>query len=881
MHTEYKYEGNQYSATSQFSEPAFVPKPFSFSGASFLNEGMVNSKNQITITYNSGVGLVKGIDLLFKESNSNIIKVIQKLDKSTDGLADNTDYGYVFNSNQIFTILPDSELLRLFDNVPRFAQAQTIMGNRLIYGNYVEGYDLKDKNNNPLRLDFDAELSSTEISLEFLNTQLDDFIFTIDGNETVDDSKLTIDFTGAELTAGSEISIIFTLNHFSFTNTASPANIPIETSDTSLATFSYVLPSNFSSINDLATSTDFIDKIGTALNIKPVYDAVNPTSCSGITFTDDYNCIITEVLDSTLATTWTKYASGQSADGQPMLIGSSASNDNLELTMLAMRRVDDVAIPTLNSYEYFRISDVTATIASSPSSLSLHSNRNYEVGIVYMDDFGRATTALVSATNSINVPCGNSYLQNKARITIPTYQLAPSFATRYKFCIKPDMQGYQTIYSNIYFTDSATSETYLLLQGENAQKIEEGQRLIVKRDSNGYTQSCRRTTVLEKESKTAGFITPVVPITPPAGTYMKVVANNFATEASEDAVISPGQIATEENTKGDMPIQVYYGLSGGGATAGSPGPGPFGVTIPSGSVIRIYIDFNRNGGFGIPFSIPEGNAHVDAEFVSPTTYTDIIEWFDDNDIEQAILDLQVLVDASAITRGPDTASTANNYGLDSIPDACKYVWYKNLVNDEIRFVTQGLKSFGNSNAKRSVTNVRWEIIRAENTIVFETEPSDALADVWYESSESYAIDPATGFHSGNVQTQTAVLPAIIDTAFGNCYSYGNGVESYRIRDSIKGKAFDMGERFFSTSAEDYKEADRFAALTYSGVFNTETNVNKLNEFNLGILNFKNLEESFGPIQILSGRETDILTLQEDKISYVLAGKEPAIRCRCR
>jgi hypothetical protein len=37
-------------------------------------------------------------------------------------------------------------------------------------------------------------------------------------------------------------------------------------------------------------------------------------------------------------------------------------------------------------------------------------------------------------------------------------------------------------------------------------------------------------------------------------------------------------------------------------------------------------------------------------------------------------------------------------------------------------------------------------------------------------------------------------------------------------------------------------------------------------------NYKNCEFSFGPIQILDGRETDVLTLQEDKISYVLAGK---------
>ena len=76
----------------------------------------------------------------------------------------------------------------------------------------------------------------------------------------------------------------------------------------------------------------------------------------------------------------------------------------------------------------------------------------------------------------------------------------------------------------------------------------------------------------------------------------------------------------------------------------------------------------------------------------------------------------------------------------------------------------------------------------------------------------------------------------------------------------------------TVAAQDYKEADRFADITYSGVYNDESNVNKLNEFNLGLLNFKPLEDSFGPIQILDARQTDVLTLQEDKISYVLAGK---------
>ena len=875
----YKYEGNQYSATSQFSEPAFDPKPFFFSAESFLNDGMVNSKNQAVITYNSGGPLVVGIDLLFKESGGSIIKVIQKLDKQQEGLADNTDYTFAFNSNKIFTVLPESQLLRLFDNVPRFAQAQTVMGNRLIYGNYVDGYDLKDKNGSMTRLEYTSALSSKEISIEALTTSLDSFTFTIDGSQPIDDSKLTIDFAGAELTAGSEISIDFSLTHYLFSNTTPPNAVPIGDSGTNILTFSYILPSTFTTIHDLATSTDFIESIGKVANIKPVYDAVNPTSCSGITFTDNYNCVITPVLDSALSPTWTKYASGQSTDGQPILIGSSVGSDNLELTMLAMRRVTDVASPTVSAYEYFSMSNVTATIASSPSALSLHSNRNYEVGIIYMDEFNRASTALVSEFNSVNIPCGNAYLQNKIQVTIPPQQLAPSFATRYKFCLKPDRQGYDTIYSNIFFTDTSTGNTFFLLEGENAQKVEDGARLIVKRDSNGYMSNCRYATVLEKKSQPSGFITENVE---PAGVYMKILANDFSAELSEDAFISPGINVTTEKSIGSAPIQVYYGLSGGtGSTSVTPGVGPYDVTIPVGSIIRLFMKFSRDrSDFGTQIF------EVDVEFTSKNNYGDIIDWFNGDNIEPALLSSFEYVGdgvpevGSTLHRIPDTNSDINNYGLLT-ENAMTYVWFKSQPSppgtNEIRFVSKGQISVGSSQSKRSTTEVRWEVIRAENVITFETEPSDALPDVWYESGESYAIDQATGFHSGSPvagggQDQSATQDGIVVTDFANCFSFGNGVESYRIRDSIKGKAFSLGERAFSTSAEDYQEADRFAALTYSGVFNTETNVNRLNEFNLGLLNFKNLEEVFGPIQILSGRETDILTLQEDKISYVLAGK---------
>ena len=41
--------------------------------------------------------------------------------------------------------------------------------------------------------------------------------------------------------------------------------------------------------------------------------------------------------------------------------------------------------------------------------------------------------------------------------------------------------------------------------------------------------------------------------------------------------------------------------------------------------------------------------------------------------------------------------------------------------------------------------------------------------------------------------------------------------------------------------------------------------NRLNEFNLSTSNFKVLEDSFGSVQKLFGRETDVLVLQQDKI----------------
>ena len=48
---------------------------------------------------------------------------------------------YSFRNDAIYPVVPTSITNKNFDNLPRKAKAQTVAGNRLMYGNYLEGFD--------------------------------------------------------------------------------------------------------------------------------------------------------------------------------------------------------------------------------------------------------------------------------------------------------------------------------------------------------------------------------------------------------------------------------------------------------------------------------------------------------------------------------------------------------------------------------------------------------------------------------------------------------------------------------------------------------------------------------------------------------------------
>ena len=160
----WRYENNEFSALSPFSSTAFRPTDFSMNYAEGVFTSMTNGFNQVQVALTTGDSQVKDIQLLYFDEFTGSVYIVETFNKEKNNWADNTTENVLFNNNKIFAILSTDEVTRLFDNVPRKAKSQEIIGSRLIYGNYVQGYDLKDEWGEDLAIDFTLSLESKETS---------------------------------------------------------------------------------------------------------------------------------------------------------------------------------------------------------------------------------------------------------------------------------------------------------------------------------------------------------------------------------------------------------------------------------------------------------------------------------------------------------------------------------------------------------------------------------------------------------------------------------------------------------------------------------------------------------------------------------------------
>ena len=908
----WQYEDGEYSVLSPFSRVAFTPGPFDLNYQTYDNDGMSNLFNTTDITFDTGGRNVKDIDVIFKFSTSQSVNVIEKFNKENEGWIDNVEQTLTFNNKKIYTTLPEAQLLRLFDNVPRIAQGQTIMGNRLMYGNYVDGYDIKGADGRDIYLDYDLSLISEPIQDKEIQGVSSDYTYTLGGvNANVNNAKITIDFGGLDLIDGSQIGVIFNYQSTLYTDTSGTYEDGTQPENTFESTFIFNIQQDYSSVYELSISAEFINAVSdfVAIQDSSCFDFCTANCSSGSSQTDLFNCGVSAKNG------WVHVGFGFTASPQGIIIESAQGSDEISFVLPAIQfeeydQTQNPPTPTgVFAYEYLSSIEATGLYNKDEAKQSLHSNRDYEVAIVYMDDYGRSSTALVDTSNTVFIPCENSITKNNIRVQLNSYP--PYWATKYKFVIKESKGLYRTVYSNVFFQEESTGIYYFKLEGDNRDKVEDNSVLHVKKDTSGAVLNCAKTKVLGFGVEVDDFLCDkdangqIIDGSEPcgqfAGTYMQIKPSGFVASYPENAFLQADGTCSNGSycdTFADVSIPNPDYVS---ADPLSPTNTEFfPADIPAGSIINIKLHTGRRGRGG---QCGSRYYDFDKRFVSNNDYRSLYDFVigdnidltngitsGDDDTTNTVVFVENLIYYPNQNRGggqPDDNPPGslgangttfiyfqedpwNNPGYPpggTTPGAA-------FSGKQYLGIQTGTPKCGGIGPRFSRARVEVDIQRAPSLMVFETDPLEANDELYYENEQTFDIE--NGFHlSGDAnadQNQTATLPAIVDLSFFNCYTFGNGVESMAILDALTSPTLNLGEKVTSVSEEEFKEAHRFSDVTYSGVFNQETNLNKLNQFNLSLTNFKTLEASYGPIRKMHSRQTDILILQEDKISYLQVGK---------
>ena len=1008
----FKYEDGEYSALSPFSLPAFEPENPDLVEVDFntiKNESMVNDYNAATVFFNTGSSLVKEIEVCYKESSSTVIKVIDNYNKSDLGWADNTNQSIFFRNKEVFKVLSANESTRLYDNVPLKAKALTQSGNRLMLGNYVDGYDMKDSSGLDVKLDYVTSLAGTQQNIEPVRGQFissDYQVLNESSSATtvsVDNSKAVFSFTDnlgnpINFTQGTFVSFNATFKSFAtggniYNQNSAILNLTRDSGFTFTISSSVQLTNTYSDVASFVGSTDFDNLIGigagggSGLIYKPFSEAGNGTTATDYINSNIINNPATNSVSSSNATPI------NSAVPNPTLCLSTPAPPSYPTGQTGLLEVFDITNPNqvtiqtlmmvyqdggVKSFEGLEFLNSSFEFEIERGKESLHSNRDYDIAMIYMDEYARSSTALVSLNSSINIPPSNSTRVNKAQINIPVSQKAPSWAKYYKFAIKPSKLNYDTIFITRAEPDQDdTTQFWCLLEGETAQKVAEGETYIVKKDLTGPKIAYVEATCLAKS--TSPNLDTDAPTYPGPGVYAKFSpGGNYQLDAGSAVTREKAQASEKNVINSGKGIQTVIDDLSTKFT---------GTNIPEGANITIKITcereqpepyFSRTSEMFYKYSKLDITRTANKNYNTYTTFAENLE----DMIDSQFVNNQKFFPTSNIDY---SANKGINYKFQLsnnliVNDATPSVPTDSSITttNAIHFVSfnvSGGNAIGFQNSfpviinwqNNGTTKISAKLVISnipDGLVVFETNGEDAPDDFYYEGNEVFDINgdlhdgnlqnqnnwifydnaqnnayrssqglPASTYYGGNLALtstggtgddapfsvgdivnvqQTNLSPTnpqyngqhtvlekpdantiVLDVAFGtatpveggsvnadaivltnffNSYCWSNGMESCKIQDSFKEDALNIGERVFTLSEGEFKQKRRNASITYSGVYNDETKLNRINEFNLGILNFKDLNEDFGNIELLKARQNDLLVLQEDKVSYVLVNK---------
>jgi len=795
----WKYNDNTYSTFSPFSEVAFLPGDFKYDGKNAHNEGAVNIARKIILNdIELGDENVKEIDILLKKDNDNNVYIISN-EKRKDFFGT-----FEITKEQIKSTVDNKQLLRQWDNIPKRAKAQEVVSNRIIYGNYVQNYNIyndpdftiiinkkTDDSKNSLKSDRTYEFGV--IYVDEYNRQTPvlagkNSVITIPKSSSIDTNEFKIKLNNTAPAWAKYFKYFIKESSNEYYNLASDRFYPDEENGFMYISFpsadrnkvteeNYLLFKKNHGNNKAVIAEDNRYKIIDISNEPPEFITARKRvilSLGDIVFTDDYggNNGGTTVTNKTNAAN-----NAPLKDFASIQIKEANGSDGVPLADTKEIRPGRFA-----SFEYLGKESRPYKI----KRLSQHPSGDIEIKIDFEEPFDE-DVEIIYQKASENI--GDTTTNFGVNINISEEFSAAGdkeFDGRFFVKIRINSTLQDGIIKETFGGKEYFAKESIPLIGVYS-KNEDG-----KRNNNKYDNTSRG-------------------------------RDNARKDPTNDFVVSHG----------------------GNATPGS--------DEKSGKRLKVgSLEYN------ISLECATYKMEAVVEQLAKRAKVGNFVRFINND-GTPVGDNQIYEIGSVyVERFKEKMGSASRKHF-------KRINFR-FVNDDGEFqpllddiCVRGQDTWDNEPRMEILEERDNEKTTVINPGIFETEPLESKTDldIYFETEKAYTI-----IDHGTTQT----------LKYFNCFSFGNGVESNRIRDDFNAPFIKNGVKASTVLEEGYKEERVYNGLIWSGIINPNSSVNNSNQFIQAESITKNFLPSYGKIQKLHAWDDSLVVFLENKVLRTPANK---------
>ena len=863
----YKYIDGQFSSMSPFSAVSFGAKNFVYDFGEGFNKAMVNDFNAVRVSFETGDEFVEAIQILVRDTSNINVSIVDTYSKSELSIGNNTSSTIEFKNNKIYSVLPDEQILRLFDNVPLLAKAQSTVGNRLAYGNYVQFRDITDCSDKPIRIDYSLSLKSEAVAV----------------NSAAQTFRSDRDY---------EVVMFYTDDKGRMTTALTSVHDASELLTDTL----YIPPQNSVTANSII------------VNIKHNPPCWATNYRFGIKQSKNLYYNIFPILF---------YADGLF---RYFLINQS-DIDKFKVGEYIIFKSDGNG-PTFNNkkYKILELENKPAGFISGNAITEL-TGLYFKIKVNNVSEFNPNSLVVFNDT-----AIGNNSINGGFYNYVPVIQNSSSVCEQPIYYGESNPNGLQLL--NTTFLGNTDLRITIEVQTPTTFRY-----TIDVSATGGWIEDVPITTLPTGISVFAQDVCFIVWNIPSVINTGLVPGDRWKINCRKNGNLTGnyfGGVGIPHQNQQINDLALGLGAWGGAAVLGDTGQ------IEPGAIIQIEIiqdSDNVSGQAGIqPFQSPARYENIEEWFVESGVWQQFVQPNDSgNNIGATGVTFRrgdILSDVNDIKRLSQNTTGGvymiiQGFGYDS--DTTGY----NTIRASISVQQTSQKLFCESEAIETDIDIFHEttrtypIVDGKHKVLWAYDDYQfaagltRLTQLDYRYPHYFTVGDMVDVSSSNINGSYEVVEienrysVIINLTFPgsgpeipgniritgtnetdqgtfvdaivqlnipssansdyNGYCFGNGLESNRIKDDFNATTLDYSLRA-STTVDKYEQVRADSSVSYSGVFREKSSINRLNEFNLGIANFKYLDRDFGPIQHLYPRDTNLLIMQENKISKVLYGK---------